>query len=252
MSSRPDQGEIDALFERYRQTRRRRDRNALVEAHIGFANHLARRYSNRGLERQDLEQVALLALVKAVDRFDPGVGAAFTTFAGRTIEGELKRHFRDAAWAVRVPRSMKELHLLVRSTIERLTKDLSRSPSVSEVAEALDLDVDQVVGALGAGNAFSTSSLEGGSSVEGDDLIDRSARIAEVDEQVEATPSRVLVERLLDSLPERERDIVRLRFYDELTQTEIADRVGVSQMHVSRLLRRSMALMREEAAGGDS
>ena len=232
------------LFREYRRTRRRRTRNTLVEAHIGFANHIARRYGNRGVPDDDLRQIALLALVKAVDRFDPEVGAAFTSFAGRTIEGEIKRHFRDAAWSVRVPRSTKELHLLVRRANDELAHALGRSPTVREVAAHLDVDPDAVVEALGASAAFSPATLEVSAPGEAADA-ERSSRLATRDDELDAAPDRVLVERLLASLPEREREIVSLRFYDELTQSEIAERVGVSQMHVSRLLRRSFTLMRQ-------
>ncbi|NNE94592.1 MAG: sigma-70 family RNA polymerase sigma factor [Acidimicrobiales bacterium] len=121
MTERPSDEAVDRLFRRYKEHGRRRDRNALVEAHIGFAHHIARRYGNRGVSEEDLRQIALLALVKSVDRFDVEHGAAFTSFAGRTIEGEIKRYFRDATWAVRVPRSTKELHLLVRRAIDELS-----------------------------------------------------------------------------------------------------------------------------------
>ncbi len=246
MSERPSPEAIDDLFEEYQRTRRRRTRNQLVEAHVGFAHHLAARYRNRGVPDDDLRQIALLALVKAVDRYDPSVGAAFTSFAGRTIEGEIKRHFRDAAWSVRVPRSTKEMHLLVRRASDELSHQLGRSPTVREVAAHLDVDQDAIVEALGASAAFTPTTLDVSSPGEDADP-DRSSRLASTDRELEDAPERVLVEQLLDSLPEREREIVRLRFYEDLTQTEIAERVGVSQMHVSRLLRRSFTLMRQQA-----
>ncbi|MCL4114108.1 UNVERIFIED_CONTAM: hypothetical protein GTU68_023289, partial [Idotea baltica] len=222
----------------------RKLRNELVEIHIGFARHIAGRYKNRGVNAEDLHQIALLALVKSVDRYDPANGAAFTSFAGRTIEGEIKHYFRDATWAVRVPRSAKELHLAVRRANDELSSTLGRSPSVTEVAEHLDIDRDQVVQALGASAAFSAAPLD--VSAPGDDATsqDRSARLATDDADLEAAPERIMVRRLIETLPEREREIVRLRFFDELTQEQIAERVGVSQMHVSRLIRRSLASMR--------
>lgn len=246
MTDRPPADEIAELFVEYRSTRRRRTRNRLVEAHIGFAHHIAARYANRGVADEDLRQIALLALVKAVDRFDPEVGAAFTTFAGHTIEGELKRHFRDGAWAVRVPRSTKELHLQVRKASELLTASLGRPPSVAEVANHLEVDQDQVVEALGAAAAFTARSLDRVSSPDGAGA-DRAAQLASDDDTLEATVDRVLVERLLAELPERERTIVELRFFGNKSQTDIAEVVGVSQMHVSRLLRRAMTLMRDAA-----
>lgn len=250
MNERLSDDEIAALFEQYRSGRRRRTRNQLVEAHMGFAYHLARKFKNRGVADDDLRQIALLALVKAVDRYDPEVGAAFTTFAGRTIEGEIKRHFRDAAWSVRVPRSTKELHLLVRRANDELSQSLGRSPTVPEVAAHLEVDPDAVVEALGASAAFTPTTLEISSPGEDADA-DRSSRLASRDESLDDAPDRMLVEALIDSLPEREQEIVRLRFYEELTQSEIAERVGVSQMHVSRLLRRSFTLMRQRAGESD-
>lgn len=245
MSDRPSPEEIDELFRRYAATKKRRIRNQLVEIHIGFAYHIAKRYANRGVTTDDLRQIALLALVKSVDRYDPENGAAFTSFAGRTIEGEIKRYFRDATWAVRVPRSAKEMHLAVRRANDELSSTLGRSPSVAEVAEHLEVDRDDVVRALGASAAFSAAPLEVSSAGDDEASQDRSARIAEDDPDLERTAQRLMVERLIATLPEREQEIVRLRFFDELTQTEIAERVGVSQMHVSRLIRRSLASMRE-------
>ena len=214
---------------------------------MGFAYHVARRFAHRGVGDDDLRQIALLALVKAVDRYDPEVGAAFTSFAGRTIEGEIKRYFRDATWSVRVPRSAKEMHLLVRHASDELRTELTRSPTVNEVARHLDVEPDAVVEALGAGAAFTSEPLETGPADE-PHATDRSSRLAERDEALETAPERVIVERLLSKLGSRERRIVELRIFEEMTQSQIADRVGVSQMHVSRLLRRSFAAMRQMAA----
>lgn len=249
MTERPSDAEIDRLFRTYAESGRRRDRNALVEAHMGFAHHIAGRFSNRGVVAEDLHQVALMALVKAVDRFDPDVGAAFTSFAGRTIEGEIKRYFRDATWAAKVPRSAKELHLKVRRGSDELSATLGRSPTVSEVARHLEIDTDAVVEAFAAAAAFSATSLEPPGSDEDSSSQDRSAQLATDDEEIEAAPDRLLVSQLLESLPERERLIVELRYFANKTQAEIADEVGVSQMHVSRLLRRSFTLMRQMAEG---
>jgi RNA polymerase sigma-B factor len=250
VTGRPAPEEIAELFEQYHKTKRRRTRNQLVELHIGFAQHVANRYQNRGVAPDDLRQTALLALVKAVDRYDPTVGAAFTSFAGRTIEGEIKRHFRDKTWAVRVPRSAKEMHLNVRRANDELSTQLGRSPSVAEVAAHLEVDRDQVVRALAAAAAFSTTSLDASP---GDDTVaaDRSARLAKDDARLQLTEDRVLIERLITELGDREKEIVRLRFFDELTQGEIADRVGVSQMHVSRLIRRALTAMKASAGNID-
>ena len=232
--------DVDELFRRFARTRDRRVRNELVERHLSLADGAAARYRGRGPGDDDLRQVAFLALVKAVDRFDADRGVAFATFAGRTIDGELKRHFRDATWTVRVPRSLKDLHVSVRRASEELEQDLGRSPTVRELADRLDVSTDDVVSALGAVAARRPASLDApvdDRPVDHVAAIGRSGGVAAVDDRDE-------VEHLLSLLEPREQEIVRLRFYDGLTQDQIADRVGLSQMHVSRLLRRSFETMR--------
>ena len=233
----------DALFRRFATTRDRRLRNELVERHMGLAAHVARRFGRRGPSDDDLRQVAFLALVKAVDRFEPDRNVAFSTFAGRTIEGEIKRHFRDHTWSVRVPRSAKEIHLRIRKATDELTQRNGQSPTVPELAEFLGVEVDEVVEGLAAGAAYSTASLDApvGSDGDGPRQIGNDdigfAHVADSD----------VIADLMQRLPEREREIVRLRFYEELSQSEIAKRVGISQMHVSRLLRRSFEHMRRSS-----
>lgn len=244
MPTDADDASIDhhALFVSYRSNPTRRLRNELVELHMGLAAHIARRLS-RGTNDQDIRQVAMVALVKAVDRFDPDHGTPFSAFAGRTIEGEIKRHFRDRTWSVRVPRSAKELHLAVRRATDDLQHTLHRSPTVAELAAHLGIDRDDVVTGLAAGASYSASSLDGAS---GDDGVaaDHRSALATVDSGFEHSEHRDMVRALLDRLPERERTIVSMRFFDELSQSEIAEQVGVSQMHVSRLLRSSFERMR--------
>lgn len=244
-AGREDVGDdvVASQFARYAAEPTRALRNELVEAHVGLARHIARRFS-RGGDSEDLEQVALVALVKAVERFDPGRGFAFSTFAGRTIEGELKRYFRDRTWKMRVPRSLKDLRVSVRSASDELTNSLGRAPTISELADFLDVPAESVVEALGADAARTTESIDSPARGSQDDSprvpreLSATAEFSEVEDRDE-------VEYLLDHLPEREREIVRLRFTHQLSQQAIADRVGVSQMHVSRLLRRSLATMRE-------
>jgi RNA polymerase sigma-B factor len=238
-----------ALFVQYRSNPTRRGRNELVELHMGLAAHIARRLS-RGTNDQDIRQVAMVALVKAVDRFDPDHGTPFSAFAGRTIEGEIKRHFRDRTWAVRVPRSAKELHLAVRRATDELQQRLHRSPTVAELAAHLEIDRDDVVTGLTAGVSYTASSLDGSSS---DDSVapDHRSALATIDTGFEQSEHRDMVTALLDRLPERERTIVSMRFFDELSQSEIAERVGISQMHVSRLLRSSFERMRSWADDPD-
>lgn len=230
---------IDPRLVEYARTHDRALRNALVEDNMGLALHFTTRYRRSDTEDDDLRQVALLGLVKAIDRFDPTRGVAFSTFAGRTIDGELKRHFRDQTWALRVPRSVKDLHVSVRRATEALEQQLSRSPTVRELADHLDVSVDEVIGALGATAARRAGSL--------DDLDPQGATTTP---RTVSSPAEDLLEdrdevgRLLSTLGPREREIIRLRFYEHLSQEQIAERVGLSQMHVSRLLRRSFEQMR--------
>ncbi|MEN9505154.1 MAG: hypothetical protein RI958_1080 [Actinomycetota bacterium] len=233
------------LFVRFRDNPTRRNRNLLVELHMGLAAHIARRLS-RGSNDQDIRQVAMVGLVKAVNRFDPDRGTPFAAFAGRTIEGEIKRHFRDRTWSVRVPRSAKELHLAVRRANDELQHLLHRSPTVDELATHLQVDRDDVITGLAAGASYSTSSLDISPSDDGVAADHRSA-LAVTDAGFEHSEHRDLVGELLQRLPERERAIVAMRFFDEMSQTEIAERVGISQMHVSRLLRASFEKMRSWA-----
>ncbi len=237
----------DELFSEFRRTRDKRVRNELVERHMGLAAHVARRFGRRGPSDDDLRQVAFLALVKAVDRFEPDRNVAFSTFAGRTIEGEIKRHFRDHTWTVRVPRSAKEIHLQLRRATDELTQQLGRSPTVSQLAERLGLSTDEVVEGIAAGSAYSTASLDAPMGNDGEGT----RQIGSDDRGYGDVADLALVDDLLTRLPEREREIVRLRFYEELSQSEIADRVGISQMHVSRLLRRSFEQMRDSSGNDD-
>lgn len=243
--SETSRADAEALFAEYRATGKRAVRNKLVSAHAGLATHIAADYSGRGVEDDDLRQVALLGLLKAVERFDPERGVPFSAFASRTINGELKRFFRDHTWSVRPPRSAQELHLAMRRGAEELTHRLGRAPTVAELAKELDASEDEILEAMEAGAAYSAVSIDapspGGASDEGRSLSDRLSTPEVREHRVEV---RLLVEQLLERLPEREAEILRLRFFDELSQAEIADRVGISQMHVSRLLRRTLRDLR--------
>lgn len=232
------------LFREFATDRSRTVRNRLVERHMGLAAHIANRYRRSNSNDDDLRQVAMLGLVKAVDRFDPEYGTSFSSFAGRTIEGELKRHFRDKSWVVRVPRSAKELHLHVRRAADELSQANSRSPSVDEIATHLRIERDDVLRGLSATAAYSVGTLDSGPNDDGPDT-DRQQALATTDVGFENSENRQVVLELLDRLPEREREVVRLRFYERMSQSEIGEIMGMSQMHVSRLLRRSFDQMRE-------
>jgi RNA polymerase sigma-B factor len=238
------------LFTEFGRTGRRSVRNRIVEQHMGLAVHIAKRYNAAAGRDDDIEQVAMLALVKAVDRFDPGVGVPFSAFAGRTIEGEIKRHFRDATWTIKVPRGAKELHLAVRRANDELSASLGRSPTVDEVAARLDVSRDDVITGLVAGQARRADTIDPGPG-DDDTASDRRTATGEVEGGFGDVENEAVVAALLEALPEREREIVRLRFYGDLSQAEIAEAVGVSQMHVSRLLRKAFDQMRDAYIGDD-
>jgi RNA polymerase sigma-B factor len=246
-----DSGEgsgLDALFLEYQATRQRSVRNRLVEAHRGLAASIAHDYRGRGVELDDLVQIAMLGTLKAVERFDPSRGIPFSSFASRTVNGEIKRYFRDRTWAVRPPRSAQEHHLDLRRATGALSSRLGRPPSVAELAAELDLSEDEVLEAMEAGAAYRATSLDARrpGDEDGTPLADRLPGGDPASRPVEL---RMLVGQLLQTLPEREAQILRLRFYDELTQSEIADRLGISQMHVSRLIRRCLLELRQTLDG---
>lgn len=240
------EAESTDLFDEYQRTGRRSIRNQIVEEHMGLAVHIAAHFSFGKGRDGDVEQVAMIGLVKSVDRFDPTRGVPFSAFAGRTIEGEIKRYFRDSTWAVKVPRSAKELHLAVRRGTDELSKRLGRSPSVDELAAHLGVGRDDVVTGLAAAGARSVGSIDPWPDDDGASS-DRLGALGHEDRSIYAVHDEAAVEALLSSLPERQRHIVELRFFDDMTQSEIAEEVGVSQMHVSRLLRAALERMRDMA-----
>jgi RNA polymerase sigma-B factor len=207
---------------------------------------LARRYAGRGESLEDIEQVGAIGLLKAIDRYDLEREVSLTTYATPNVVGEIKRHFRDKGWAIRVPRGLQELNAKMSSTIERLTIKFERSPTIAEIAKELDTTPEQVLEAMEAGSAYSTVSLSTGpGGGTDDDNYDPMESIGTEDEEFERTEQRASLEPALDQLPEREREILRMRFEEGLTQTQIADKIGISQMHVSRLIRKSLARMRD-------
>jgi RNA polymerase sigma-B factor len=233
--------EIRELLRRWHEDGDRAARAEAAERMLPLARSLARRYAGKGEPLDDLEQVASLGLLKAIDRFDVSRDVRFATFAVPTIVGELKRHFRDRGWMLRVPRDIQELSARVVRSREALTRELGRSPTVTEVAAALGAGIEQVLEALRAADAYRMMSLD-------EPLADGAGALEAIggdDEGYELAEHRVLLRCGLDRLGAREREIVRLRYYEGLTQREIARAVGVSQMHVSRLIRRSIDTMRD-------
>jgi RNA polymerase sigma-B factor len=221
-----------------------RKRESIVERCLPLADHIARRFDGRGEPRDDLVQVARVGLVNAVIRFDVDAGSDFVSFAVPTIMGEVRRHFRDNSWSVKVPRRLKELHLRLGAATADLSQRLGRAPTPSELATELEMDREEVVEGLIAGSSYNTMSIDGGSGNEDAPAI--ADTIGDVDTNLDRIEYREALRPLLEALPERERTVLVLRFFESLTQTQIAERVGISQMHVSRLLAKSLARLRDQ------
>ena len=233
------------LFRRYKEEGDTSARAQLVENHLNLVRHLASKFKNRGESLEDLIQVGSLGLVKAIDRFEPERGLEFTTFATPTIMGEIKRHFRDKGWAVRVPRRLQELSAKVNKATDELTSELSRTPSVVEVAERVGASVEEVLEAMESSSAYSSVSLDArsGTDDESRPVIDT---IEVFDQHLLASDDRMLLEDILRNAPARERDVIMMRFFEGLTQVEIAERMGISQVQVSRLLRKTLKKVQEK------
>ena len=226
--------EVKALFRRLRENEEAEVREKLINAHLGLVEYLI--------------QVGTIGLVKAVDRFDPAREVEFSTYATPTIVGELKRHFRDKGWAVRVPRRLQELNLRLGQVISQLSQDLQHSPTVGEIAKAAETTEDEVLEALDSAHAYSLISLDASTGEEG---LSYHEQIGDEDEAIEQIEQRLAVGPLLRGLPPRERRMLHLRFFRGMTQSEIAEELGISQMHVSRLLAKTLAHLRS-ALGGEA
>lgn len=233
------------LWERFVRDRDPAIREELVRRHLPFAKRLALRYRGASESFDDLLQVANLGLLNAVDRFDPERGIPFTAFASPTILGELKRHFRDRVWTVRVPRGLHDRMAEVDKAITDLTKSLQRSPSVGEIAERLELEQTDVLEVLEANHNRRPLSLDRPPGGEDSDEALPSEWVGEEDERFELVEGRIALDAALPFLEERERVVLRLRFVEDMTQSQIAERIGHSQMHVSRILRRALTHIRE-------
>ena len=235
------------LLARYHREGDLAAREELVSRFLPLARQLARRYQRGREPLDDLVQVASVGLVKAVDRFDPDRGTAFSSYAVPTILGELKRYFRDAGWAVHVPRGMQERVLEVNAAVSKLGRQLGRSPAPAEVAEELSLPTEDVLEALEAAVAYDAISLEAPRSGEEPDGMRYAETLGIDDERFELIELGATIAPTLKALPERDRLVLHLRFVEDLTQSEIAARIGVSQMHVSRLIRRALSRLRTVA-----
>jgi RNA polymerase sigma-B factor len=241
------------LLRRYHEQGDLAAREQLIEQYMSLVRSLARRYSYRGEQLEDLVQIGAIGLIKAIDRFDVNRGVELTTYATPNIIGEIKRHFRDRGWSVRVPRGLQELNIQLSRLIEELTVQNGRSPTIPELAKAAGVTDEEVLEALESGRAYSSLSLSVGSGGHDDDgELDPLESLGTEEHQYEVSEDRAVLAPGFRVLDERERKILHLRFFEGLTQSQIAQQVGISQMHVSRLIRRSLEKIRDEIAAEQS
>jgi RNA polymerase sigma-B factor len=234
------------LLRRYRVHGDVAARNVLIERHMPLVRSLARRYAYRGEPFDDLVQIGAIGLIKAVDRFDVDRGVELTTYATPNVIGEIKRHFRDRGWAVRVPRGLQELNMRLSRLIEQLTVELGRSPTIAELAEEAGVGEEAVIDALESGRAYTLVSLSQTAAGDDGEEVDPLEALGELEHEYEASEDRALLAPGFRTLDPRERKILHLRFFEGLTQSQIARQVGISQMHVSRLIVRSLEKLRAE------
>ena len=247
-----DKDRTRELFRRYREGDEDA-RQQLIVNHLNLVRFLASKFKNRGEPLEDLVQVGTIGLIKAIDRFDPDRGLEFTTYATPTIMGEIKRHFRDKGWSVRVPRRLQELSAKVNQATDELTTELRRSPTADELAAKLGVDVEEVLEAMESSGAYTAVPLESGG--DEDDAPSVISTFASEDSELASADDRILVEELLADFAPREREALRMRYEQGLTQAEIAEELGVSQVQVSRMLRKMIARMQEKlepAEGGSA
>ncbi|HET8752161.1 MAG TPA: SigB/SigF/SigG family RNA polymerase sigma factor [Gaiellaceae bacterium] len=233
------------LLRRYHEDGDLQAREQLIEQYMSLVRSLARRYSYRGEQLEDLVQIGAIGLIKAIDRFDLERGVELTTYATPNIIGEIKRHFRDKGWSVRVPRGLQELNVQLSRLVEQLTVQLGRSPTIPELAKAAGVEEEEVLEALESGRAYTSLSLSVGGGGGDDDDLDPLESLGTEEHQYEVSEDRAVLAPGFKALDDRERKILQLRFFEGLTQSQIAQQVGISQMHVSRLIRRSLEKIRE-------
>ena len=241
-----DKEKTRELFRRFKEEGDMDAREKLVMSHLNLVRFIANKFKNRGEPIDDLIQVGYLGLLKAIDRFDPSRGLEFTTFATPTIMGEIKRHFRDKGWSVRVPRRLQELSAKVNQATDSLPSQLQRSPTIAEIADYLDATVDEVLEAMESSSAYSSVSLEAPSGADDDDTPSVIDRYATEDSDLAFTDDRIIIEEALASFSPRERDVIEMRFLKGMTQIEIAEKLGISQVQVSRLLRRTLKKIQDK------
>ncbi len=240
-----------ALLRRYHEQGDLAAREQLIEQYMSLVRSLARRYAYRGEQLEDLVQIGAIGLIKAIDRFDVNRGVELTTYATPNIIGEIKRHFRDRGWSVRVPRGLQELNIQLSRHVEELTVQLSRSPTIAELAKAAGVTDEEVLEALESGRAYTSLSLSVGASSDEEGELDPLESLGTEEPRYEISENLAMLAPGFRVLDERERKILHLRFFEGLTQSQIAQQVGISQMHVSRLIRRSLEKIRDEIAADE-
>jgi RNA polymerase sigma-B factor len=234
------------LFEKYQRTRDPQVREELILAHMNLVRYLARKFTNRGEPLEDLTQVGMIGLINAIDRFDPSRGIRFATYATPTILGEIRRYFRDRGWAVKVPRRLQELNLAASKAVDALTQRLNRAPTIREIAEELEVGEQEALEAMALGDLYELPSLDGELGGDSDEAPSRlQDYVGRVDEEIERFERRSRLTEALRGLTPREQKIVRMRFFENLSQSQVAERLKISQMHVSRLQQRALARLRE-------
>jgi RNA polymerase sigma-B factor len=236
------------LLRRYHEQGDLQAREELIERYMSLVRSLARRYSYRGEQLDDLVQIGAIGLIKAIDRFDLDRGVELTTYATPNIIGEIKRHFRDKGWSVRVPRGLQELNVQISKLIEQQTVQLGRSPTIPELAQAAGVEEEAVLEALESGRAYSSVSLSAGGGSDEEGEVDPLDSLGTEEHEYEVSEDRAILAPGFKVLDQRERRILHLRFFRGMTQSQIAEQIGISQMHVSRLIRRSLEKIREEIA----
>ena len=234
------------LFRRYKQEGDEEAREQLIVSHINLVRYIAAKFKNRGEPLDDLIQVGTVGLIKAIDRFDPERGLEFTTYATPTIMGEIKRHFRDKGWTVRVPRRLQELSAKVNTATDELTVQLQRTPTVDEIAARLGTTADEVLEAMESSSAYSSVPLEAGGSGEDEEAPSIIDRYASVDPDLAASDDRMVLADAIAEFPEADQAAIRMRYVDGMTQVEIAEKLGISQVQVSRMLRRALKRIQEK------
>lgn len=241
-----DKDRTRELFRRYKEEGDEEAREQLIVSHVNLVRYIAAKFKNRGEPLDDLIQVGTIGLIKAIDRFDPSRGLEFTTYATPTIMGEIKRHFRDKGWTIRVPRRLQELSAKVNTVTDELTAELQRSPSIDEIAARLGTTPDEVLEAMESSSAYSSVPLEGQGGTEEDDAPAVIDRYASVDNNLEASDDRMILEDVISEFPEADQQAIRMRYLDGMTQVEIAKKLGISQVQVSRMLRRALRRIQEK------